>query len=113
MGMVEALGVVDGGEEGGGGDGADAGDGAQARDARIVGGEVFDGGVRVGELPVEVAHDGEQGGDHGEQAAGQGQVADALEKALGTAGGDAVAVLAEQCQGSPNQSHSGSPIWSQ
>ncbi len=33
MRVVEALGIIDGGEEGGGGDGADAGDGAQARHA--------------------------------------------------------------------------------
>jgi hypothetical protein len=41
MRVAEALGLVDGGEEGGGGEGADAGDGAQARDARILGGEVL------------------------------------------------------------------------
>jgi hypothetical protein len=33
--MAEALGIVDGGEEGGGGDASDAGNGAQARNARI------------------------------------------------------------------------------
>ena len=42
MRVAEALGIVDGGEEGGGGDGADAGDGAQARHARILDGEVLD-----------------------------------------------------------------------
>ena len=46
MRVVEALGIIDGGEEGGGGDGADAGDGAQARHARILDGEVFDRGRR-------------------------------------------------------------------
>ena len=50
MRVVEALGIIDGGEEGGGGDGADAGDGAQARHARILDGEVFDHGVGVREL---------------------------------------------------------------
>jgi hypothetical protein len=39
MRVVEALGIIDGGEEGGGGDGADAGDGAQARHAGILDGE--------------------------------------------------------------------------
>jgi len=40
MGVTEALGVVDRGEEGGG-DGAGAGDGAQARYERILDGEVI------------------------------------------------------------------------
>ena len=53
MGVAEALGVVDSGEEGGGGDGADARDGAQTRHARILDGEVLDGGVGIHELPVE------------------------------------------------------------
>ena len=54
MRVAEAVGIVDGGEEGGGGDGADAGDGAQARHPGILDGEVFDrrvGGSR--ERPVE------------------------------------------------------------
>ena len=42
MRVVEALGIIDGGEEGGGGDGADAGDGAQARHAGVLDGEVLD-----------------------------------------------------------------------
>ena len=96
MRVVEAVGIVDGGEEGGGGDGANAGDGAQARYARILDGEVFDRGVGVRERPVEGAHEGEQGRDDRAQAARQGKALDAGEKMLRTAGGDAVAVLAEQ-----------------
>ena len=82
--------------KGGGGDGADAGDGAQARHARVLDGEVLDRGVGVRELPVEGAHEGKQRRDHREQAAGQGQAPDAMDKALRTAGRDAVAVLPEQ-----------------
>jgi hypothetical protein len=93
---AEALGVVDRGDEGGGGDGADAGDGAQARHARVLDGEVLDRGVGVRELPVEGAHEGKQRRDHREQAAGQGQAPAAMDKALRTAGRDAVAVLPEQ-----------------
>ena len=96
MGVVEAPDVVDGGEEGGGGDGADAGDGAQARHTRILNGEVLDPLVAVRELLVEGPHEGEERRDHREQAARQGQVPDALDKMLRAAGGDAVAVLAEQ-----------------
>ena len=65
MRVAEAVGIVDGGEEGGGGDGADAGDGAQARHPGILDGEVFDRGVGVRERPVEGAHEGEQGRDAG------------------------------------------------
>jgi hypothetical protein len=96
MRVAKALGVVDRGDEGGGGDGADTRDGAQARHARILDGEVLDPLVGVRELPVERAHDGEQRRDHREQAARQGQALDAMDKALRTAGRDAVAVLAEQ-----------------
>ena len=96
MGVVEALGIIDGGEEGGGGDGADAGDGAQTRHPRILDGEVFDRGVGVRELPVEGAHEGEQWGDDRAQAARQGKALHAGDKVFRTAGGDAVAVLAEQ-----------------
>ena len=53
MRVAEAVGIVDGGEEGGGGDGADAGDGTQARHAGILDGEVFDRGVGVRELPKD------------------------------------------------------------
>ena len=91
MRVVEALGIIDGGEEGGGGDGADAGDGAQARHARILDGEVFDRGVGVRELPVEGTHEGEQGRDDRAQAARQGEALDPVNKMLRTAGGDAVA----------------------
>jgi hypothetical protein len=73
MRVAEALGIVDGGDEGGGGDGADAGNGAQARHARILDGEVFDRGVGVRELPVEGAHEGEQRRDDRAQAARQGE----------------------------------------
>jgi len=73
MGVVEALRVVDRGEEGGRGDGADAGDRAQARHAGILDGEVLDHLVGVRELLLEGAHDGEQRCDHREQAARQGQ----------------------------------------
>src|SRR6266852_9618263 len=96
MGVAEAVGVVDRGDEGGGGDGADAGDGAQARHTRVLDGEVLDRCVGVRELPVEGAYEGEQRRDHREQAARQGQALDAVDKALRTAGRDAVAVLAEQ-----------------
>ena len=96
MRVAEALGIVDGGEEGGGGDGADAGDGAQTRHARILDGEVFDRGVGVRELGVEGTHEGEQWRDDRAQAARQGEALDPVNKMLRTAGGDAVAVLAEQ-----------------
>src|SRR5262245_6436152 len=39
MGVAEALGIVEGRDEGGGGDGPDGGHRAQSLDARIVGGE--------------------------------------------------------------------------
>jgi hypothetical protein len=48
---------------------------------------VLDPRVGVGELPVEGAHEGKPRRDHREQAAGQGQVLDALDKALRTADG--------------------------
>ena len=96
MRVVEALGIIDGGEEGGGGNGADAGDGAQAQHARILDGEVFDRGVGVRELPVEGTHEGEQWRDDRAQAARQGEALDPVNKMLRTSGGDAVAVLAEQ-----------------
>jgi hypothetical protein len=82
MRVAEAQGMVDRSEEGGGSDGADEGDGAQARHARILGGEVLDPLVGVGGLFVEGAHDGEERRDHREQAAGQGQALDALDKVL-------------------------------
>ena len=63
MRVVEPLHIVDRGDEGGGGDGPDAGDRAQARHAGILDGQVLDRGVRVGELSVDGAHDGEQGRD--------------------------------------------------
>ena len=50
--VAEALGVIEGRDEGGGGDRADAGDGAQPLDARIVGREMLDGVVGVRELGV-------------------------------------------------------------
>jgi hypothetical protein len=62
----------------------------------ILDGEVFDRRVRVRELPVEVAHDGEQRRRQRHQAARQGQRPDALDEALRTAGRHAVALLAEQ-----------------
>jgi len=96
MRMVEALGVIDRGEEGGGGDGTDAGDGAEARDARILDGEVLDPLVAIRELPVEGGHEGQQRGDHREHAAWQGQILNAADKVLRAAGRYAVAMLAEQ-----------------
>ncbi len=96
MGVAEALGIVDRGEEGGGGDGADAGDGAQARHGGVLDGEVLDPLVAVRELLVERSHEGEQRGDQRQQAAGQGHALDALDKGLRAAGRDAVAVLTEQ-----------------
>src|SRR6187397_170258 len=75
---------------------ADAGDGAQTRHARILDGEVFDRGVGVRELGVEGTHEGEQWRDDRAQAARQGEALDPVNKMLRTAGGDAVAVLAEQ-----------------
>jgi len=95
MRVAEALGIIDRSEEGGGGDGADARDGAQARHPGVLDGEVLDPLVAVRELPVETPHDGEQQGDHREQAAGQGQALDALDKGLRAARRDAVAVLTE------------------
>ena len=96
MGVGEARGIVDGGEEGGGGDGADAGDRAQARHARILNGEVLDRRIGVRELLVEGAHDGEQRRDHRAQAARQGEALDPVDKMLRTPGGDAVAVAISQ-----------------
>ena len=69
MRVAEALGIIDGGEEGGGGDGADAGDGAQPQHARILDGEVFERGVGVRELRVDETHEGEQWRDDRAQAA--------------------------------------------
>jgi hypothetical protein len=57
---------------------------------------VLDPLVGVRELLVEGTHDSEQRRDDGEQATRQGQVPDALAKALGTPGRHAVTVLAEQ-----------------
>ncbi len=57
---------------------------------------MLDSLVAVRELLVEGAHDGEERRDHREQAARQGQVPDAPDKMLRAAGGDTVAVLAEQ-----------------
>src|SRR5215475_13474790 len=71
MGVAEAVGIVNGGAEGGGGDGADAGDGAQAQHARILDGEVLDRGVGVRELSVERVLFFEEQRDHREQAARQ------------------------------------------
>jgi len=45
---------------------------------------------------VEVTHHGEERGSQGEQRAREGQGADPREEGLGTAGGNAVPVLAEQ-----------------
>src|SRR5437867_5776129 len=96
VGVAEALDIVDRGDEGGGSHGPNAGDRAQALDALIVSGDALDHRVGVRELRVEVAHHGQQGRDGREQPAGQGQGQDAVEEGLGTAGGDAVAVLAEE-----------------
>ena len=62
MGVAEALSIVDRSDEGGG-DGPDARHGAQSLDARILGSEVFDDLIGVGELAVEVQHDGEERGE--------------------------------------------------
>ena len=92
----ETLGVVDRGDEGGGGDGPDAGDGAQAVDAFIASADLLDRLVGMHELAVEVTHHREERGDQGEQRARESQGADPREEGLGTAGGNAVPVLAEQ-----------------
>ena len=52
--------------------------------------------VRVRELLIDLAHDGEQGGELREQPARQRQGEDAADEALGTAGRHAPAVLPEQ-----------------
>jgi hypothetical protein len=57
---------------------------------------VFDRGVGVRELRVEGTHEGEQRRDDREQAARQREALNAVGKMFRTAGGDAVAVLAEQ-----------------
>jgi hypothetical protein len=92
----ETLGVVERGNEGGGGHGPDARDRAQALDALIVSGHVLDRLVGIRELTVEVTHHREERGDQGEQRAREGQGADPRGEGLGTAGGDAVPLLAEQ-----------------
>jgi hypothetical protein len=96
VGVADALDIIEGGDERGGGDRADAGDGAQTLDARIVGGELLEGLVGVRELGVEVAQDREQRRDRGTQLARQRQGGDPLHPRLGTAGGHAVALLAEE-----------------
>ncbi len=96
MGVAEAVGIINGGDERSGGEGPDAGHGAQALDARIVRGEVLDHLVGIGELAVDGQHDGEQRGDQRADLARQGQGVDAVDEALGTAGGHPIALLAEQ-----------------
>jgi hypothetical protein len=68
----------------------------QAWHAGILDGEVLDRRVGVHELPVEVAHDGEQRRDHRAQAARQGQGLNTVDNTLRAAGRDAVALLTEQ-----------------
>jgi len=72
MGVAEALGIVEGSDEGGGGDGPDGGHGAQSLDARIVGGELFDDLIGIGELAVAGQHDGEKRGDERAELARKG-----------------------------------------
>ena len=87
MGVAEALGIVEGSDEGGGGDGPDGGHGAQSLDARIVGGELFDDLIGIGELAVAGQHDGEKRGDKRAELARQGHRGDSVDEGLGTAGG--------------------------
>jgi len=94
--LAEAPDIVESRDEGGGGGWADAGDGAQALDARVLGSQLLDGLVGVRGLGAEVVHDRQQLGDRGPQPARQRQGGDPLPKGLCTAGGHAVALLAEQ-----------------
>ena len=79
MGVAEALGIVEGSDEGGAGDRPDGGHGAQSLDARIVGGELFDDLIGlfddligIGELAVAGQHDGEKRGDERAELARKG-----------------------------------------
>lgn len=54
--VAEALGVIEGGDEGGG-HGPDAGDGSQVLNTRIVSGHARDRPVGIRKLGVEVPHD--------------------------------------------------------
>ena len=94
--VLGSAGHRDRGDEGGGGHGPHAGDGAQALDALIMGGDALDRLVGIRELAVEVAQDGEERSDQREQGAREGQAADPRGEGLGTAGGDAVPLLAEE-----------------
>ena len=96
VGVAEALRIVESGDKRGGGDGADTGHGAEARDARVLRGEVLDHVIGIGELAVEGQHDGEERGDQRADLAWQGRRVDPVDEGLGAAGGDAIAVLAEQ-----------------
>src|SRR5215831_20156714 len=96
MSVAEAVDIIQGGDEGRGGDGADTGHGPQARQARIVSGEAFDHPIGIGELAVEGQHDRQERGDQRAEFTRQRQGGDARDEAFGTAGGDAIAVLAEK-----------------
>ena len=96
MGAREAPGVVERGHERGGRDRPDAGDGPQPLHACVRTRDGRDPLVRVRELLIDLAHDGEQRGELREQAAGQGQGEDPANEPLRTAGRHAPAVLPEQ-----------------
>ena len=96
VGVTEAPDIVEGRDEGGGGDRADAGNGAQPLDPRVLGGQLLDGVVGGGELGAEMVQDRQQRGDRGPQPIRQRQGGNPLPKGLGTAGGHAVALLAEE-----------------
>lgn len=65
-------------------------------DALIMGSDALDRLVGIRELAVEMAHDGEERRDQREQGAREGQAADPRGEGLGTTGGDAVPLLAEE-----------------
>ena len=96
MRVREASGVIERGHERGGRDRPDARDGLQPLDAFVGPRHGGDPLVRVRELLVDLAHDGEQGGEFRPQPAGQRQGEDAADEALGTASRHAPAMLPEQ-----------------
>jgi hypothetical protein len=53
VGVTEALGIINGGDESGGSDGPDAGHGAKALDARILHRDVLDHLIGIAELVVQ------------------------------------------------------------
>ena len=96
MRALEASGIIKRGHEGGRRDRPDARDRLQPLHAVVGPRDGRDPRVRVGERLIDLAHDGEQGGELREQPARQRQGEDAANEALGTAGRHTPAVLPEQ-----------------